>query len=432
MKLKINSLPKSQQEIVVSLNQKDLLPFKEIALKELNKDLQINGYRLGKAPLPIAENHLSPMKVSERMAALAIEKMYPEIILENNIQVIGRPNIYITKIVPGQEVVFKIEITVIPEINLPDYQTIARNTQKKNGDKLTITDKEITEALSWLQNSRAVLQTVNRQAKIDDIITIDYQIKENENTIPHGEDKNYSFILGKGNFIPGFEDNLIKMKPGDKKNFEIIVPKNWPEKKLQDKTLDIEVSLKEIKIKELPDLDDKFAQGVGKFKNMEELKKNIKDGLLIEKQQKEKEKWQAEVLEKISSETQIEIPEILVESELNIMIGELRNQLNQIQLPFEKYLEQIKKNEEDLKKDLKELAKKRVVSSLVLREIASLEKIEVTEKEIQDKINEILKQIPTPEIKEKINQEDLKEFALSIIRNEKVFNFLEGQQSQGK
>ena len=432
MKLKINPLPKSQQEIVVSLNQKDLLPFKEIALKELNKDLQINGYRLGKAPLPIAENHLSPMKVSERMAALAIEKMYPEIILENNIQVIGRPNIYITKIVPGQEVVFKIEITVIPEINLPDYQTIARNTQKKNGDKLTITDKEITEALSWLQNSRAVLQTVNRQAKIDDIITIDYQIKENENTIPHGEDKNYSFILGKGNFIPGFEDNLIKMKPGDKKNFEIIVPKNWPEKKLQDKTLDIEVSLKEIKIKELPDLDDKFAQGVGKFKNMEELKKNIKDGLLIEKQQKEKEKWQAEVLEKISSETQIEIPEILVESELNIMIGELRNQLNQIQLPFEKYLEQIKKNEEDLKKDLKELAKKRVVSSLVLREIASLEKIEVTEKEIQDKINEILKQIPTPEIKEKINQEDLKEFALSIIRNEKVFNFLEGQQSQGK
>ncbi|MDD3491593.1 MAG: trigger factor [Candidatus Pacebacteria bacterium] len=432
MKLKINSLPESKQEIIVSLNHKDLLPFKETALKELNKDLQINGYRLGKAPLPIAENHLSPMKVSERMAALAIEKMYPEIILENNIQAIGRPNIYITKIVPSQEVVFKIEITVIPEIHLPDYQTIAKNTLKKDEDKLTVTAKEITEALSWLQNSRAVLQTVNRQARIDDIVTIDYQIKENQNTIPNGEDKNYSFILGKGNFIPGFEDNLIKMKSGDKKNFEIIVPKNWPEKQLQSKTLSIEVFLKEVKTKELPDLDDKFAQNVGKFKNIEELKKNIKDGLLIEKQQKEKEKWQAEVLEKISSETQIEVPEILVESELNIMIGELRNQLNQIQLPFEKYLEQIKKNEEELKKDLKKLAKKRVISSLVLREIASLEKIEVTEKEIQDKINDILKQIPTPEIKEKINQEDLKEFALSIMRNEKVFNFLERQQGKGK
>jgi len=363
---------------------------------------------------------------------LAIEKMYPEIILENNIQAIGRPNIYITKIVPSQEVVFKIEITVIPEIHLPDYQTIAKNTLKKDEDKLTVTTKEITEALSWLQNSRAVLQTVNRQARIDDIVTIDYQIKENQNTIPNGEDENYSFILGKGNFIPGFEDNLIKMKSGDKKNFEIIVPKNWPEKQLQNKTLNIEVSLKEVKTKELPDLDDKFAQNIGKFKNIEELKKNIKDGLLIEKQQKEKEKWQAEVLEKISSETQIKVPEILVESELNIMIGELRNQLNQIQLPFEKYLEQIKKNEEELKKDLKKLAKKRVISSLVLREIASLEKIEVTEKEIQGKINDILKQIPTPEIKEKINQEDLKEFALSIMRNEKVFNFLEGQQGKDK
>ena len=131
------------------------------------------------------------------MAALAIEKMYPEIILENNIQAIGRPNIYITKIVPSQEVVFKIEITVIPEIHLPDYQTIAKNTLKKDEDKLTVTTKEITEALSWLQNSRAVLQTVNRQARIDDIVTIDYQIKENQNTIPNGEDENYSFILGR-------------------------------------------------------------------------------------------------------------------------------------------------------------------------------------------------------------------------------------------
>ena len=432
MKIKINSLPKSKQEIIISLNQKDLLPFKEMALKELSRDLQINGYRAGKAPLSIAENYLSPMKLSEQMASLAIEKIYPEIIKENNIQAIGHPNIYITKIIPGQGVEFKIEVAVIPNIHLPDYQRIAKETSKKNKNKLSVEDKEIKEALFWLQNSRAILKKVNRQAKINDIVTIDYQIKENKSTINNGEDKNYSFILGKGNFIPGFEDNLIGMKPGDRKNFEIIVPQNWPEKELQNKKLNIDVSLKEVKMRELPDLGDKFAQEIGKFKNLAELKKNIKEGLMAEKQQKETERWRAEVLEKIAAETQIEIPEVLVENELNTMIEELKHQLDEIQLPFEKYLEQIKKSEEDLKKELKKLAEKRVASSLILREIASLEKIIVSEQETQNKINEILKQIPESEIKEKINQENLKEFTLGIIRNEKVFKILERQQSKGE
>ena len=112
------------------------------------------------------------------------------------------------------------------------------------------------------------------------------------------------------------------------------------------------------------------------------------------------------------------------------MIEELKNQLDQIQLPFEKYLEQIQKKEEDLKNDFKQVAEKKVTASLVLREIASLEKITVSDKEIQEKANELIKQIPESDIKEKINQENLKEFALGIIRNEKVFQILEGEQGK--
>ena len=110
MKVKINSLPKSKQEIIVCLNEQDLLPYKETAVKELNEDLKINGYRLGKAPLSIAENNLSPMKLMEKMISLSIEKIYPQILKENKIQAIGAPNIYITKIIPCQEAEFKIEI----------------------------------------------------------------------------------------------------------------------------------------------------------------------------------------------------------------------------------------------------------------------------------------------------------------------------------
>jgi len=211
MKVKINSLPKSKIEIIVSLDKKDVLPFKEIALKDFNKYLKIDGYRSGKAPLSIAENHLPALKVYEKATSLAIEKFYPEIIKEKKIQAIGYPNINITKIIPDQEVEFKAEISIIPKLDLPDYKKIAKGMQKEKKNA-SIDKKEIEEALQWLQNSRAVLEKVERPANEEDIITIDYQIKEKEGLIKNGEDKNYTFILGKGNFIPGFEKNLIGMK----------------------------------------------------------------------------------------------------------------------------------------------------------------------------------------------------------------------------
>jgi len=432
MEIKINSLQKSKKEIIASLNQKDLLPFKEEALKELNKDLQINGYRLGKAPLSIAKNHLPSLKVYEKMASLAIEQIYPKIIKEKKIQAIGYPSINITKIIPDQEVEFKAEVSVIPHIEMPDYQEIIKKIPKTKKETLVIEEKEIEQALIWLQNSRASLEKVNRPAQKEDIVTIDYQIKEGENLIENGEDKDYSFILGKGNFIPGFEDNLIGMKSGEEKKFELVVPKDWAQKNLQNKKLTINVSLKEIKTKQLPSLDDKFAQSVGKFKSLEDLKKNIREGLLLEKKQKETEKWRLEALEKITAETKADLPEILVQNEIEKMIEELRAQLDKMQLPFEKYLEQIKKDEKELRKELQELAEKRVISALVLREIASIEKIEVSEKEIEEKVNEILKQIPETEKKENIDKNNLREFALGIIRNEKVFQILEGEQRENK
>jgi len=426
MKVKINSLPKSKIEVIVCLDKDDILPFKEIALKDLSKNLKINGYRPGKAPLSITENHLPALKVYEKAASLAIEKFYPGIIKDKKIQAIGYPSINITKIIPDQEVEFKAEISVIPELDLPDYKKIAGDMQKEKKN-IAIDKKEIKEALEWLQNSRSTLKKVERPAKEEDIVTIDYQIKEKEALIKNGEDKNYTFILGKGRFIPGFEKNLVGMKSGENKVFNVVVPESWAQKDLQGKKLSVEISLKEIKEKKLPSLNDKFAEKLGKFKNLEELKENISKGLKMEKEAKEKERWHLAILDKIIADTKADIPEILINSEVEKMLEELKVQLEKIQLTFEKYLEQIKKTEEQLRKDLQELAKKRVFSALVLREIGLLEKIEVPEDEIKEKVNNILQQIPDPEAKKKINPEDLKEFALGIIRNEKVFRILEGQ-----
>ncbi len=339
MKYTITNQPNSIIEIKIELDKNDLLPFKEKAIEELAKSVQMNGYRQGKVPLELAKTKISPTELAEKTANFAIEEIYPKIILEEKINALGYPEIRITKIIPDQEMEFQIKVSQLKEINLPDYKKIAKEFEKKI--ETSVSENEIEETLKWIYLSR------------------------NKNK-----------------------------KEGD--------------------------SLK---------IDDEFAHSLGNFKNLEDLKKNIKEGLKIEKEQKETEKWRIALLEKIMEKIEWDLPEVLIETEIQKMIEELKVRLEEMNLPYEKYLEQIKKTEEDLKKDLRETASKRVKIGLILKEIAEKEKISVSEEEIQQKTNQIIGQILDENLKEKIDPEQLKEFVANLIQNEKVFSFLENQAS---
>ena len=331
MKFQTKLLEKSKIEIIIELNNEDLLPFKDKALEELGSKLTLPGYRQGKAPLSLVENHVSAIEVYEKTAVFALEKFYPQIIENNKIEAIGQPMVNITKLIPESLVEFKVEVAILPHLGLPDYKKIAKNKQQ-NKKEVFVEEKEIEEALKWLQ-----------------------------------------------------------------------------------------------KTKQTPSLDDKFAQSLGKFKNLEELKQSIQDSLKIEKQAKEKEQWRLGVIEEIITQMKGEIPDLLIQAEQEKMLDELKIQVEEMQLPFEDYLKQIKKTEGELKTEFQPLALKRVKMALILKEIAQLEKIEVKDKEIEDKTNEILNRLPDPSLKDKINLEELKIFASGLIRNEKVFELLENQ-----
>jgi len=342
MKNQIKPLEKSKIEVIIEFNNEDLLPFKNKALEELGHNLTLKGYRKGKAPLELVENNVSSIEVYEKLALFALEQFYPQIIKDNKIEALGQPLINITKLIPNSLVELKLEISVMPHLKLTDYLKIAKDKQK---DKkiVSVDDKEIAEALTWLQKTRA---------------TVDSKTKE----------------------------------------------------------------------KIIPPLDDMFAQSLGNFKTLEELKQNIKQGLTLEKQDKEKERWRLDVMDEIIKQLSGDIPDILIQSEKSKMIEELKIRVSEMQLPFEDYLKQIKKTEEELLQEFTPLAEKRVKMALILKQIAEQEKIEITEQEIEQKVNEILKQFPDPEIKNKINLDELKTFASGLIRNEKVFELLEKQQ----
>lgn len=429
MEFKTDFLPKSKIALTINLDNSDLSPFESRALEELGKGLKINGFRPGKIPDKILKENLSALEIYEKAAVFAVQEIYPEIIKKEEIKAIGYPNITITKIIPGQEVEFKAEVDIFPELELPDYKALAKE-MKNDKKEISVTEKEKTDALTWLQNSYAKFKKTNYPAKKGDLITIDFQIEpenKNDQKLLNWQDKNYSFILGEGKFLPGFEDNLVGAKEKEEKIFNLIIPQSWPQKDIQGKKIRAKVLMKEIKEKELPELNDSFAQSLGKFKNLEELKKSIEESLKIEKTEKEKERWRLALLEKIIQQTKGELPETLLSVEKEKMTEELKFSLESIQLPYEKYLEQIKKTEDELKKSFEETAKKRAFSSIILKEIAEKEKITVSEEEKEKKTQEILEQIPEAKEKEKIDLEGIKQYASELVEHEKVFQLLENQ-----
>ena len=423
MKTTIKELPKSQKKITIQFSQDDLLPFQEQAITQLGESITIPGYRPGKAPTNLLRNKISELKINERAAILAIEKKYPQIIKDNNLKAIGYPNITITKIVPHEIVEMTITTSIIPEISLPDYKEIASHSPKDNKE-ITVSPKEIDDAIKWLQKSRSYLKEVNRHPNKGDIITINYAIADKQTNQELDKKNNYIFILGQETIPPDLEKAMENTAPSITKTVEIKPFSKWQNKKLSNKNLKVTYTI--VKVKEVvkPALNDDFAKAVGPFSTLKELKNNIEKELLEEKKRKEQEKWRLDVLEKIIKQTKVEVPDILTTTELNKIIAELKDQANQIHLTFEQYLQQIKKTEEEAKRDLLPLAEKRAKASLVLKEIANKEKVIVSPEEIEKKSQDLLKQIPA-DSKGAVNSEDLKSFAKGLLRSEKVFQFLE-------
>ena len=426
MQITIKKLPKSQIELTIEVLARELEPYLDRAASDLSKEMNISGFRPGKIPRSIVEEHLGKQKVLEEAVNLSVPKFYVKAILEENIEAIGKPKITVTQIAPGNSLIFKAEIAIIPEIKLALFKEICK---KEKQEPLTVKDEEVKNAFEWLQNSRAKLITVKRAVQIGDRVEIDFESRLGGVKIEQGDSKNHPLIIGQNQFVPGFEDKLIGMKEGDRREFSLTFPKNHSKKDLAGKAIDFQVEMKLVQKRELPVLDDSFAKSLGDFKDLKALEVNVKDGLEKEKEHQAVERWRIKVIERIAKESQMEIPDILVETELEKMLQEFKTSIAQMGLKIDEYLKKIHLTEDKLEEKWHEPALKRVRIGLVLREIAKREKIEPSKEEIKEKMNEILKGYPDDKgVRVRPDQEQLKEYAKGLLKNAKVFEFLESQR----
>jgi trigger factor len=416
MDIKIDK-QKTQVKLNIELTQEEFAKFIDLAISDLGKDLEIKGFRKGKAPKDIIEQAVGREKILVEAGNFAVQNSYRKAVEQNNLEAIDQPEIKISKIGYEGPMVFEASFPIISEFELADYKKIAGTIKR---EKVEVGEKDIEGALKWIQRSRAKLSAKTGIAEKGDFVEIEYWSPDvHEIGLEHK--KKDAFILGEGHFFNGFEDIIPGMKSGEeKKEIELEIPKDHSFKKVAGKKIKFNILLISIQKVEYPELNDEFAKSLGKFENLTGLKKNIVDGMTREKEYEVSKKARNEAVEKISEATKIEIPQALINREAQRMLEDFKHDVaHRINTSFEEYLKSMGKTEEDLKKMIIPEAEKKVKSYLVLREIGRKENVSASNKEVDEEVKKNLEKHPG------VDLEDLKEYAKEVIKTEKVFQIIE-------
>lgn len=383
------------------------------------KYFNIPGFRKGKAPIQIVEKYYGKEIFYEdafnEIAPAALE----EAVKENNLEVVSRPNIDITQIEKGKDVIFTAIMQTKPEAELGKYKGIEIKKIEYN-----VTDKDIEEELKHMQEHNSRLVTVeDRAVKKGDIAVIDFEGFVDDKAFDGGKGENYELEIGSNTFIPGFEDQVIGMQVDEGRDVKVKFPEEYFSKDLAGKDAVFKVTLHEIKKKELPKLDDEFAKDVSEFDTLEELKKDIKEKK--EKENADKTKYETEdaVIKAVCENLKVEIPSGMIETETENMLKDIEQRLSYQGLKLDQYLKMMGKTEEEMKKEYEPQAIDAIKSRFALEKVIELEKIEATDKEVEEKIEEMAKNYGKTADDFK-NNENIKSYLKQGILNEKAVDFL--------
>ncbi|MEA3322823.1 MAG: trigger factor [Patescibacteria group bacterium] len=393
------------------------------------KNVSVKGFRKGAVPREIAEAQVDRVKLLSEVADKMIRGYYAEILDKESLKTIGAPRVSVTKLAEGNDIEIKLSVAVLPEIVLP--KKWKDEIKKINGEdkvaEIDITDDEVDQELKHVANSRAQHNEVDRAAQDGDSVKVDFIVKQDGVVIENGTSKDHALVLGKGVFIPGFEEKVIGMKKGEQKTFELEFPKDYHAKHLAGKKAEFDVTLNVVEERITPKIDDAFAASLGEqFKNLDDLKKSVKEGMTKERAKKVEEEVRTKYLDTLVQMIEIDLPQAILDDEMQRMVGEFEQQLGQSGMNFEQYLEKIGKKREDLEKEWAPQAKKRVVSALVLEQIADEEEINIDSKDIEQEMNKTLAMYKGVEDMEKnIDMEQLYEYTKGVMRNNAVFDILE-------
>ncbi|MFB4471923.1 trigger factor [Oceanobacillus caeni] len=356
------------------------------AFKKVVKDVQMPGFRKGKVPRGIFEKRFGVEALYQDAVDIVLPNAYGKAVEETDIFPIAQPEIDIEQIERGKDLIFTANVEVKPEVKLGEYKGLEVEEQS-----VEVTDEDVDAEINRLRERHAEL-VVKEEGEIEegDTVVIDFEGFLGDEAFEGGKGENHSLEIGSGQFIPGFEEQLIGKKSGEETEVNVTFPEDYHAEDLAGKEATFKVKIHEVKFKELPELDDEFAKDVDdEVETLEELKQKKKEQLEEERKQNAENEKRQQLIEKASENVEVDIPDAMVETELNQMLREFEQNLQMQGLTMEMYSQFSGQDEDALKEQMKEDAAKRVRTNLTLEAIAKAENLEVTEEDINEELEKM-------------------------------------------
>ncbi|OOE13795.1 trigger factor [Fictibacillus arsenicus] len=423
MSAKWEKLEGNQGVLTVEVEASEVDTALDQAFKKVVKQVNVPGFRKGKMPRKLFEQRFGVESLYQDALDILLPKAYGDAVEETGIEPVDRPEVDIEKMEQGSNLVFTAKVIVKPEVKLGEYKGL--EVEKTKTD---VTDEDVQNELTRLQEQQAEL-VVKEDGAIEngDTVNLDFEGFVDGEAFEGGKAENYSLEIGSGSFIPGFEEQLVGEKAGAEKDVNVTFPEEYHAEELAGKPAVFKVKIHDIKSKQLPELNDEFAkEAEGDAETLEDLKKELRTKLEESKKQEAENQTRETVIEKASENAEIEIPEAMVNTELDRMVQEFGQRLQMQGMNLDLYYQFSGTSEEALREQMKEDAQKRVRTNLVLEAIVEAENIEVSEEEIDAELNKMAEmyKMEVEQIKQMLAMQGGNDAVAADLKVRKAIDFL--------
>ena len=406
MSLQVEKLEKNMAKLTVEVAAEEVEAALQNAYLKNRKQISVPGFRKGKVPRQMIEKMYGPSIFYDDAVNAMIQEAYPEATKECDLEIVSRPDVEVVQIEKGKPFIFTAEVAVKPEVTLGQYKGI----EVEKADT-TATDEEVAAEIDKEREANSRTITVEDRAVQDgDMTVIDFEGFVDGEAFEGGKGTDYPLTIGSGAFIPGFEEKLVGAEIGKEVEVDVTFPEEYHAKELAGKPAVFKCTVKEIKVKELPELDDDFAQDVSDFDTLEEYKADVRKKVEEKKAADAKAKKEDAVIEKIIEGAAMEIPDAMVETQAERMVDEFAQRLQMQGLTMEQYLQFTGGNVQALVEQSKPQALKRIQSRLVLEAVVAAENLTASDEELDAELGRMAEQykMEVEKLKEMFAEEDLK------------------------
>ena len=382
MSLQVEKLEKNMAKLTIEASAEDFeKAIQKVYLKARGR-INIPGFRKGKAPRKLIEKMYGTGVFYEDAANDLIPTAYAEALKDCDLEIVSRPEINVTQIESGKPFIFTAEVAVKPEVTLGEYKGV--EVEKSD---VEVTDEDINKEVDKeRENNSRTIDVDDRAVESGDIIKLDFDGSVDGVPFAGGKAENYTLTIGSGSFIPGFEDQLIGTKIGEDKDVTVTFPEDYHEKSLAGKEAVFKCKVNAITVKELPDADDEFASEVSEFETLAEYKEDIKKKLTEKKEKAARAKKEAQAIEKAVENATMEIPDAMIDTQVQSMMEDFARRMQSQGLSLEQYFQFTGMDAKKMHDQMKPEALKRIQNSLVLEAVAKAENIEISDETVDEEI----------------------------------------------